>query len=59
MGRDFAELAACEGRLAKEHEEWESSYRQFWERRALGEGSYRRFVGTEFAELAACEGRPA
>ena len=26
------------------------SYRQFWERRALREGSHRRFFGREFAE---------
>ena len=32
------------------------SYRQFSERRALGEGSSRRFFGGGFAEPAACEG---
>ena len=40
-------------------EEGESSYRQFLERRARGEGSSRRFFGREFAESAACEGRLA
>ena len=40
-------------------EEGEGSYPQFLERRALGEGSYRRFFGREFAEPAACEGRLA
>ena len=37
-------------------EEWESSYRQFGERRALGEGSSHRCFGGGFAEPAACEG---
>ena len=42
--------------MKSELEEWESSYRQFWERRALGEGNYRQLFGREFAEPAACEG---
>ena len=41
------------------HQEREGSYPEFLERRALGEGSYRRFFGREFAEPAACEGRLA
>ena len=51
--------AALADFLAENLPRGEGSYRQFWERRALGEGSYRRFVGGEFAEPAACEGRLA